>query len=112
MAQLPIIVPKGTRIQTGPDGLLYPLVSRTGEALGMAPELKWRRLALSLDEARVNRIDFYHPTLGLIWNGFKLARDRTPDDIMRDTSIGGAVPRGELPVTAAGFAADAEPAEG
>lgn len=107
---IPLIVPEGTIVRTGPDGNLYWLHAKTPEAIGGEKILVWRRIALSLDEAREKRIDFFHPTLGLIWNGHKLAKDRTPEDIMRDTSIGGMVPRGELPVEAIGYAPDAEPA--
>lgn len=110
MQMMTIFVPEGTQVARGGDGLLYHAIERVPEAIGAAKVWQWRPLAATLEEAREKRWDFYHPRLGLIWNGFKLARDRTPQDIMADGSIGGLVPPGELPVQRAGYAPDAEPA--
>lgn len=110
MPSVPMVVPEQVQVAWGQDGNLYHAIEVTPNALGAEKEWEWRRLALTMDEAREKRIDFYHPTLGLIWHGFKLARDRTPQDIMADRSIGGLVPPGELPVQKAGYAPNAEPA--
>lgn len=80
----------------GRDGKLYHKVKRMTEG-GTVVEMS-RPLALTIEEARNERKDFYHPTLGLIWEGYKLAADRTPDDIMQDMSVGGQVPPGGTPV--------------
>lgn len=105
-----IFVPKDVKVARGGDGNLYHAIQRVPESLGAKPIWQWRPLATSLEEARERRWDFYHPTLGLVWNGNKLARDRTPQDIMRDNSVGGLTPLGELPVEKAGYAPDAAPA--
>ena len=68
----------------GQDGNLYHKVKRMTEG-GQEVEAV-RPLALTLDEARDKRKDFYHPTLGLIWEGYKLATDRDVKSIMADTS--------------------------
>lgn len=77
----------------GDDGELYHRVERMTE--GGTKVMSTRRLATSLQQARDEHLDFYHPTLGLIWEGYKLARDRSPESIMRDTSVGGRLPTGE-----------------
>lgn len=79
----------------GGDGLLYHKIQRTLD--GGSTVLSTRRLATSAEEARDQRIDFYHPSLGLIWEGYKLASDRTTHDILNDSSIGGQIPPGEHP---------------
>lgn len=74
----------------GPDGLLYHKITRMSEG-GHEIEV-YRRLALTIDEAREKRIDFYHPTYGLIWDGYKRSKDSSPLDIMADSSTGGFRP--------------------
>lgn len=74
----------------GDDGKLYHTVERMTE--GGTSVKETRRLASSIEEARDNRIDFFHPTYGLIWEGFKLASDRRPQEILNDGSTGGLVP--------------------
>lgn len=66
------------------DGLAYHRIGRTTE--GGTKYIQTRRLALSLEEARDKRLDFIHPTLGLIWDGYKLARDRGVADIIADNT--------------------------
>lgn len=66
----------------GDDGLLYHEVTRILE--GGSSMLQRRRLASSLEEARTKRLDYYHPKLGLIWEGFKLASDRDAQDVIDD----------------------------
>lgn len=75
------------------DGMLMHRVKRMTEGGSYTEEV--RPLAMTLEEARDKRWDFYHPTLGLIWDGYKLARDRTPQSIMSDGSQGGLVPPGQ-----------------
>lgn len=53
---------------------------------GASPITSWRPLAVNQEESRQFRRDFYHPTLGMIWEGYKLAKDRSMDDIIRDTT--------------------------
>ncbi len=67
------------------DGLLYHKVERVLE--GGSIMLQQRRLATSLEEAREKKLDYIHPVYGLIWEGFKLAKDRQAQDIMDDTSF-------------------------
>lgn len=105
------IVPKNVQVAFGNDGNLYHCVPRVGEALRARPKMVWRRLAMTKQESLANRLDYYDPTLGLIWEGYKVARDRDPQDIMNDTSIGGLPIPGELTVEQAGFDPDAESAE-
>ena len=105
-----VFVPQGVQTAWGQDGNLYHAVKMASPTLGGEPEWQWRRLALNLQQAREERLDYYHPALGLIWNGVKLARDRTPQDIMNDSSVGGLPIPGEVPVEKAGYAPDAEPA--
>ncbi len=45
-----------------------------------------REVSLSLSEAKVKRLDYYHHELGWIIEGWKLATDRGSDSIMKDTS--------------------------
>lgn len=66
----------------GDDGLLYHTVTRVLEG-GSSME-QTRRLANSPEEAREKHLDYYHPKLGLIWEGFKLAKDRNAQDVMSD----------------------------
>ena len=80
----------------GDDGNLYHRISRMTDG-GSWIETT-RPLARTLEEAREKRIDFYHPTLGIIWNGYKIGRDRSPQDIIKDTSVGGQAKPGEVPV--------------
>jgi hypothetical protein len=69
----------------GEDDLLYHKIDTMTEG-GTVHKDSIRRLAQNMDEARELRIDYFHPTLGLIWEGYKLAKDRTPEDRMRDTT--------------------------
>lgn len=66
----------------GDDGLLYHTVTRVLEG-GSSME-QTRRLANSPEESREKHLDFYHPKLGLIWEGFKLAKDRNAQDVISD----------------------------
>lgn len=45
-----------------------------------------RVVSLDLEEARKQRTDFYDPVLGWILEGYKLAKDRSVEDIMSDTT--------------------------
>lgn len=45
-----------------------------------------RRVALTLEEARANRWDFYHPSYGWIIQGYKRERDADPQEILQDNS--------------------------
>ena len=46
-----------------------------------------RFVALTLEEARRDHKDYYHPDFGWIRDGHKLERDRKPQDIMADGSL-------------------------
>lgn len=76
----------------GDDDLLYHEIEVTTE--GGTKHKVYRRLAQTMEEARELRIDYFHPTLGLIWDGYKLAKDRTPQDRMRDASVSQVKPGG------------------
>lgn len=47
-----------------------------------------RPVARTLEEAKARRWDYYHPEGGWILEGYKWAKDRTPESIMADTSQG------------------------
>lgn len=66
----------------GEDGLLYHEVKRVLE--GGSSIVQRRRLATSPEESREKHLDYYHPKLGLIWEGFKLAKDRNAQDVISD----------------------------
>lgn len=78
------------------EGDLRWKVQRTTE--GGSKYMADRPLATTLKEARDNRWDFCHPTLGVVWEGYKLGSDRPPQQRMADTSVGGMVPPGGRPV--------------
>lgn len=67
-----------------PDGTYWHRIATMSE--GGTPIEQERPLALTLEEAIATRKDFYHPTMGLIYEGYKLARDRDPKAIMADSS--------------------------
>ncbi len=48
--------------------------------------LATRVLALNKTESIEGRLDYYDPVLGLIWDGYKLANDRSVTDRMNDRS--------------------------
>lgn len=85
----------------GGDGRLYHKIQTMSEGGKLVQST--RPLALTLEEAREKKADFFHPSLGWIWNGYKLAKDREPADIMADTTVGGATPPGEKSVMEVGF---------
>ncbi len=68
----------------GNNGRYFHVLEVTTE--GGAKVKQTRPLGTTLEEAIANRWDFYHPTVGLIYEGYKLARDRDANDIMSDTS--------------------------
>lgn len=73
---------------TEENGSLFRTVKRTA-----ADGAEWeqrRPVALTLAEAKERRFDYYHPQYGWILEGYKLARDRTPESIIGDESMGGA----------------------
>jgi hypothetical protein len=45
-----------------------------------------RPVAATLEEAKAKRMDWYHPELGWVLEGYKLQKDREPQDIMADHS--------------------------
>ncbi len=57
-------------------------VSASGE-----PWQSRRPVALTIEEARRRRWDWYHPKYGWALEGFKWQKDRTPEDRMADTSM-------------------------
>lgn len=76
--------PETADVFYGDDGRTYHNVRRMTE--GGTSVITTRPLAKTIEEARENRWDFYSPTLGLIWDGYKLAGDRSPQSRIRDTS--------------------------
>lgn len=48
---------------------------------------QFRPVALTLEEAKKDRKDYYDSRFGWILNGYKLERDRTPQDIMADGTL-------------------------
>ncbi|KKL60670.1 hypothetical protein LCGC14_2203010 [marine sediment metagenome] len=66
------------------DGQLFrdvPQVSPDG-----SDWVKHRRVALTLQEAKMRHWDWYHPTHGWILEGYKLEKDRDAADILADGS--------------------------
>jgi len=63
--------------RTAPDGSTYDQL---------------RPVALTLEEAKERKVDYYHPQFGWILNGYKLASDRRPQDIMADGSLPAGIP--------------------
>jgi len=51
-----------------------------------------RPVALTLEEAKAKHMDYYHPDLGWILEGYKLEKDREPASIMADSSVAGPDP--------------------
>lgn len=76
--------PEDAKVFYGNDGRVYHEVVRMTD--GGSKVTSVRPLAMTIEEAREARLDFYHPTLGLIWNGYKLASDRTAEDRAKDTT--------------------------
>lgn len=80
----------------GEDDQLYHKIEMTTE--GGAKYMATRPLAQTMEEARDKRLDYFHPTLGLIWNGYKLATDRTPQARLADRTQSLMRPGSALPV--------------
>ncbi len=74
-------LPPGVIESNGQLCRMVPKVSASGE-----PWESRRPVALTIKEARERRYDYFHPELGWILEGYKLERDRKPEDIMADTS--------------------------
>ena len=74
-------LPPGVVEENGKFYRMVPKVSAGGE-----PWESRRPVSLTIKEARERRFDYYHPQLGWILEGYKLERDRTPEDRMADTS--------------------------
>lgn len=68
----------------GDDDQLYHVIEMTSE--GGAKHDAIRPLAQTMEEARELRRDYFHPTLGLVWEGYKLATDRSVASRMADRS--------------------------
>lgn len=51
-----------------------------------------RRVSLDAEEARINRMDYFHHQLGWVLEGYKLEKNRTPEDIMADGSTATPLP--------------------
>lgn len=69
-------------------GLVRKIVKTINE--GTPDERKvtsYKPVSLDQDEARKKRMDFYHPDFGWLIDGFKHTVDRTPQDIMSDSSM-------------------------
>lgn len=79
----------------GEDDLLYHRIEVVSE--GGTKHVAVRRLATTLEEARDARIDYFHGTLGLIWEGYKLATDRSAESRVRDLSESRLRPGSAIP---------------
>lgn len=69
-----------------PDGKL--IRRKRYEASDGSEREQIRSVSLSLEEAREHRLDYYHPELGWILEGYKLEKDRSVESIMADGSTG------------------------
>lgn len=81
-APTPIALPPGAEYR---NGQLVRVIHNTN-ADGKTTTIV-RSVALDQQQAREKCIDWYHPTLGWARYGFKLEKDRTPQDIMSDASV-------------------------
>ena len=68
-----------------PDGQLIRRLEKP--VTGGTSREQIRYVASSLEEARKKHWDFYHPVVGWIREGYKLEKDRPPQDIMNDGSL-------------------------
>lgn len=79
------------------------VVEESGELFRYVPKTaadgtEWqsrRPVALTVEEARRRRFDYYDEVLGWILEGYKLARDRQPADIVADSSMSMIPPEGQ-----------------
>lgn len=69
-----------------PDGQLVRRVQKPVHGGEYREQI--RPVATTLKEAQVKHYDWYHPRLGWVREGYKLERDRQPQDIMADGSSG------------------------
>ncbi|KKM91621.1 hypothetical protein LCGC14_1226690 [marine sediment metagenome] len=74
-------LPQGVIEENGRLVRLVPKVAASGETWNSR-----RPVALTIEEARLRRYDYYHPELGWILEGYKLEKDRTPESRMADVS--------------------------
>jgi hypothetical protein len=61
---------------------------------GGGTRIQERPVALTFEEAKAKRVDYYHPELGWVIEAYKLEKDREPANIMADGSS--AVPDPDL----------------
>lgn len=82
----PVSVQEGASLPPGvervPGGYTRKVVKR---ASGQE-RTQVRPVALTREEAREKRMDYYDPVLGWLLDGYKLEKDRLPQDIMADGS--------------------------
>lgn len=69
-------------VQQLPDGRLVRYVEQL--SADGSSFMQQREVALTLEEARTMRADYYHPELGWILGGYKLAKDRSEQSRLRD----------------------------
>lgn len=77
-------------VERHPTKGLVRYVLRTSEDGSTYRQL--REVALTLEEARERKVDYYLPQSGWILNGYKRATDRTPQDRLADGSVPAGVP--------------------
>lgn len=70
-------------------GLIHR-IHRTAEDGSTYDQL--RPVALTIEEAKERKVDYYHPRFGWLLNGYKLATNRKPQDILADDSQQAGVP--------------------
>jgi hypothetical protein len=63
----------------------------TVQVAGGGTRKQVRQVTLDPDEAREKRIDYLHPQLGWVREGYKLEKDRDSQAIMDDNTAGMAV---------------------
>jgi hypothetical protein len=76
------------------DGVLVRRVEMS--SMGGGTWEKLRPVALTLEEARAKKQDYYHPELGWIREGWKLEKDRDTTSIMEDGSSAMPMPEKEM----------------
>lgn len=86
---LPEDLPPG--VENHPAKGLIHRIPRVAEDGSVYDQL--RPVALTIEEAKERKVDYYHPRFGWLLNGYKLATDRTPQARMADGSVPAGVPQ-------------------
>lgn len=87
-------LPPGAEYRDGKLVRVLPKVAADGTSWEQV-----RPVSLDPAEAKALKVDYYHPQLGWLLKGKKLAKDRSVGSIMMDDSTAVAVPEEARPVS-------------